>query len=92
MTFMFQVGVDNDDFLPLSQLAEARGFDRVSELVADVLHRLSEVARDFDVVDVLFLVSIGLTDKQIAARLGVTNRYVAARRQAAGIPANRRTR
>lgn len=66
--------------------------DRDGITVAELLTRFAAMRARVDGDAVVQLVSIGLTDREIARNLGLPNNIVGDRRRRAGLPANRRPR
>jgi FixJ family two-component response regulator len=74
----------------LANLAEARDM-RISDYLADLGAAAIARPKSVEFDPIIARVRSGLTDKQIAAELNLTNRVVADRRRHHGYPANKNT-
>lgn len=87
----FQVEIPDNIFWKIAARAETFN-QRVPDFTTDLLLTAAATRSPVDTDPVLRLWREGLTDKQIGARLDLTNATVAGRRRRHGSPANRKAR
>lgn len=83
------VEIEDKTFWELAALAERYDM-RVDEYLAELAFIVASQGRPLELDQVASRVRRGMTDKEIARELGMTNAAVSSRRQRAGLAANKR--
>lgn len=75
------------ELVALVAIAHGRGFDTVREYVTQLVRDLATLSPR--AVDVITFQALGWTDREIAARMNLTNQAVSTERRRHHLPANR---